>query len=671
VGRFVFRRYCERAACDGGDPYDALEYRFQKALAKMANDRPLRVFIATAMGPLADVVIFIVAIRAGLAVSPAHIMSFACATVLNGLLTVRSAVAFQGRERDLRLYGHLLVVSLAVLSVRGGVLALLIGWGWSAQWAILFAVAVTLVLMRAGISLCLSTGVWSLGSGVNWRALAVALVVCATLLRLIYCGQIELLPEETYYWNYSRHLDLGYLDHPPMVAWLIHAGTTVFGESEFGVRSGAILCGAIASLYVYRLTRELFDDASALVALVLMQTLPFFFFSGIMMTPDAPLTAAWAALLYYLQQALIAGRARAWWRAGLCLGLGLLSKYTILMLAPVAFIFMVWDAQARHWLRHWVPYTALALALAIFSPVIFWNATHEWASFAFQTSRRLAEAPRFSLHKLILSALVLLTPVGALSLGVTLWGKSAAPDGNEGVEAQRRRHFMQLSVLVPLGVFFAFSLRHEVKLDWTGTLWMAALPALAHAAVAARETTSSGSRAWTRAAWPPTLVILVLIYGAALHYLVLGLPGVGYGPHMEVVPVGWRDLGKQLAAIEDGIREKTGTEPLVVGMERYAVASELAFYTPDRKRAVSQTASDHLFGGVGLMYERWFPSRAQAGRTLLLIGFKPEDLVGPDIESRAQRLGPLKDGVLTRDGRVIRRYYYRLAYNYRPAATDH
>jgi hypothetical protein len=44
---------------------------------------------------------------------------------------------------------------------------------------------------------------------------------------------------------------------------------------------------------------------------------------------------------------------------------------------------------------------------------------------------------------------------------------------------------------------------------------------------------------------------------------------------------------------------------------------------------------------------------------------------GPDLESRAQRLGPLESGVLTRDGRMIRRYYYRLLYNYRPAATDH
>jgi dolichol-phosphate mannosyltransferase len=622
---------------------------------------PMRGFIAAAVGPLADVGIFIWALSAGLTLSTAHIVSFACASLLNYPLAVRASLSAAGRAREPRLHVHLLVIALAVLFLRGGVLALLVGWGLPAQWAILLVVAVSTWLTRAGNSLCLSTGVWTLGGGVQWRALAVALVICAALLRLVYSSQVELLPEETYYWNYSRHLDLGYLDHPPMVAWLIRGGTALFGTTEFGVRFGALLTGAIASLFVYRLTRNLFDEASALVALVLMQLLPFFFFAGIMITPDAPLTAAWAALLYYLERALIAGRASAWWGAGISLGLGLLSKYTILMLVPAAFIFMVWDAQARHWLRHWLPYTALVLALVLFSPVIYWNATHEWASFAFQTSRRLAEASRFSLHKLILSVLVLLTPAGAVGLWGALWGKADA----------RRRLFMQSSVLVPLAVFFVFSLRHEVKLDWTGTLWIAALPALAFAVVSGWESGTGGVQGWVRSAWSPTLVILTLILGGALHYFVLGLPGAGYGPYMELVPIGWRALGGQVAALQADIRNKTGAEPLTLGMDRYAIASELAFYAPDRDRSVANTATDHLFGGVGLMYERWFPAKAQEGRDLLLIGFKLADMRDPEVEARAQQWGPIEDGVLMRDGRAIRRYYYRIAYHYRAPATEH
>ena len=94
---------------------------------------------------------------------------------------------------------------------------------------------------------------------------------------------------------------------------------------------------------------------SALVALVLTQALPFFFLSGLLMTPDAPLTAAWAASLYYLERALVAGRSGAWWRAGLSLGIGAISKYSIGLLVPVTLAFMLWDHKSRHRWWRWEP----------------------------------------------------------------------------------------------------------------------------------------------------------------------------------------------------------------------------------------------------------------------------------------------------------------------------
>ena len=100
-------------------------------------------------------------------------------------------------------------------------------------------------------------------------------------------------------------------------------------------------------------------------------------------------------------------------------------------------------------------------------------------------------------------------------------------------------------------------------------------------------------------------------------------------------------------------------------MDRYAIASELAFYGAERTKSAVATSSVHLFGGTGLMYERWTPAQAQVGRTLLLVAWDPMDLTGKAIESRAERLGPVEDEVLTRDGQVVRHYYYRVAYNYR------
>jgi dolichol-phosphate mannosyltransferase len=601
-----------------------------------------------------------------------HIASFTVATALNYLLKVRPIVVAAGRTRDWRLHAGLLAVSFMALFLRGGVLGLLsLDWGWPAQASIVVAVIAGWAVTTPGYAAALSPP--DPHTHARARALAIGFVAYAFALRLVYQGSVELLPEETYYWNYSRHLDIGYLDHPPMVAWLIRAGTAVFGQSQFGVRAGALCCGVITSVYVFRLTRNLFDEATALAALVLVQVLPYFFFSGLLMTPDAPLAAAWAASLYYLERALVAGRSEAWWRAGLSLGIGAISKYSIGLLAPVILAFTLWDRPSRRWWRRWEPYVAALLAFAVFSPVIIWNAQHEWASFAFQTSRRLAEAPRFALHKLVASALILITPIGVLAVAAA-WMRGNADanlagntggntGGNAGGNAARRRLFVNLGVLVPLAVFALFSLRHEVKLDWTGAPWIAALPIIAAGMVSSGA--ASGLRAWIRAAWPPTLVVMLLLYGAGLHYLVLGIPGIGYGKHIELVPVAWHDLSRRIAAAAAAIRTETGSDPLIVGMDRYAIASELAFYGTEASRSALQTSSVHLFGGIGLMYERWTPPELQEGRTLLLVAWDPAELTGKEIESHAERWGPVVDDVLLRDGQVVRHYCHRVAYNYR------
>jgi len=646
-----------------------LDMRSLRRIAGGAGEiarRMKRMDPAVAIIPAADMLTYFAAIGAGASADRGQVIGFMVAAALNYFLLMRTQNAAPGRQRYSTLHWHLVVVGLMAFFLRSGVFALLTNdWGWSGRIAIIFAAIATETVVRPGNAYSMSVSKWTLGSGPRWRALALSVVALAFALRLIYCGQVELLPEEAYYWNYSRHLDFGYLDHPPMVAWLVHMGTAAFGDTEFGVRSGALCCGAISTLFMYRLTRNLFGAPSGLVAVALFQTLPFFFLTGMLMTPDAPLTAAWVAALYFLERALIGGRSVAWWGAGVCLGLGLQSKYTILLLGLSTFIFMLLDSQSRRWLRRAEPYGAALLAFAIFSPVIVWNAQHEWASFVFQTSRRLAERPRFALHKLIASVLVLLTPTGLVATAVLLGDRPPIAAATEGSESMRRAwRFIQVSLLVPLAVFAAFSLRHEVKLDWTGAPWVAVVPVLAYGIVHSGDSLTKGLRGWLRKAWPPTVTVMLLIYGTGLYYLAFGIPALGYSTHIELIPVGWPDLGSQINAIADDIGKAGAGTPLIVGMDRYAIASELAFYAPDRTKSVAETSSAHLFGQIGLMYERWFPLSQQRGRTLLLVAWSREDLAAEPVKAGVQRLDPIQEGLLKRGNRVIRPYYYRLAYGY-------
>src|ERR1043166_5121173 len=99
-------------------------------------------------------------------------------------------------------------------------------------------------------------------------------IVLVLLLRFVWAATINLSPQEAYYWNYAIHPDLSYLDHPPMVAWVIRAGTLLLGKSVFGVRVCG-LCRVVVSTWLMNaLGRFSFRRRAGLWAALMFQVIP-------------------------------------------------------------------------------------------------------------------------------------------------------------------------------------------------------------------------------------------------------------------------------------------------------------------------------------------------------------------------------------------------------------
>ena len=592
------------------------------------------------------------ALRAsGWPLATAHLAAYALAASAGGLAYGRRAL----RDRPA---GEVRVAALRFAAVCGLALALRAavlavgaraGGGFG---ALLAAVAVGACAGYSGAAL-----VAFRAHPLRWQSAALALVGYAIALRLLYVGLVDLIPEEAYYWSYAQHLDLGYLDHPPLVAWLIRLGTLVLGHREVAVRIGALGCWLVAAGFVFGLARAMHGWDAGVASLLLFAVLPYFFAVGLVMTPDAPLVAAWSGALFFLARALLLGRTRAWWGAGACLGVGLLSKYSIGLLALAIPVFLLVDIPSRRWLRRPTPYGAAALAALLFSPVVVWNARNGWASFAFQSARRLAKAPEFGLPWLVASAAILLSPLGIAAAIAALLGRGEDPTASS--DARRARRFVLVFTAVPLAVLAAFSLRHEVRANWTGPVWLAALPELgASVAVLAASPRPRG----LARAWEATLWILLLLYGAGLQHLALGLPGVGQPAGLRL-PVGWRELGAAVDAISGSLEHEAGRRPLRVGMDHYFITSELAFY--DEGDGAGDAVGRHLFGLHDLMYVRWAPAAALDGRPLVLVSFDRADLEDPALARFAEGLGPVREHRLERDGRPVGRFFSRTALRYR------
>lgn len=480
----------------------------------------------------------------------------------------------------------------------------------------------------------------------------VLIIFVSLLIRFLCIGSQDVLVEEAYYWNYSQHLDFGYLDHPPMVALLIKASTLIFGTNEFGVRFPALCCWMLAAFFSFKLT-ELISRGSGKYAVLLLSLMPFYFLQSVVTTPDQPVLVCWSAALYYFYRAFLLDESSAWYKAGIWLGLGVLSKYTIVLLCPAVLLYMVTVPSARYWFARKEPYLCALIMLIVFSPVIYWNATHEWISFIFQSTRRFHAHNRFSFHYFIGLICLYLLPGGVIGFGM-LWNKKTSNSVNVTIKTKR---FIQIFTLFPLAFFGAYSLNHPIKIDWIGPGLISIIPWLA-LLIAKR---SGFYKAWHWGA-----------LGLLPCYIIF-LAMIAFGPSEKASQmffqkfISWENITEQLHDVAKNVELTRNTTPIIAPLDAYNIGSELAFY---QEKLVQQGKIEksypilgrHIFGKGSLMYEYWDDGVARSGKILILISQHLIDFDLPSIRAQAVVLSPPEKLWAHSQGRgvPITPYYYEL-----------
>jgi Dolichyl-phosphate-mannose-protein mannosyltransferase len=201
------------------------------------------------------------------------------------------------------------------------------------------------------------------------------------LLTLALALAFPMVTDESYYVDWARRSSwpsLGFFDHPPFVSWLA-SGVRVW--HDIMIARVMVWLSSLISIYFIWKTAKLLTPDRALIAVALMVTTIGGIAGGFLLTPDTGLSVMWSIAIH---EAVVAIQKdpRRWLTAGAATGLGLLSKYTMVLIGPVFLWGLIRDAR-KQLSTPW-PYLGGIICVLIFAPHLWWQSQNDWITMKFQ-----------------------------------------------------------------------------------------------------------------------------------------------------------------------------------------------------------------------------------------------------------------------------------------------
>ncbi|MBY0588551.1 glycosyltransferase family 39 protein [bacterium] len=511
------------------------------------------------------------------------------------------------------------------------------------------------------------------GYGLSW-ILAGSVILLTVLFKLyVVClANFDLTFDEAYYWHWSKNLDWCYFSKGPGIALMIRATTGIFGDTELGIRSGAIFCSTMTICLLYVWTRSFFRSSkTALLTVVLFSASPFLTGLGMLSTIDSPMVLLWTLASVCLWKAIETDQYRWWMMVGIAVAVGTEFKFTMLFFLVSILLAVLSSTGGLRRLRQgrWlVPVVFILFALL---PILLWNVSNDWITFdhtmkkasprgteSLLTWRHLA--PSIGQQWGVMSPLI--------ALGVLVAMVCLLRDGmryKAGVDRleQRKAAFL-LSVASPILVFYSLLAFHRtVEANWMAPAYVTLIPAAAFYWLRPFTRTQQVGLAAAIIIGMAMQIPLVLgnsLYDAQIPAMLtrMGLP---FRPTLDVTNRvrGWKELG-DLAAREARRWEENTGRPVFFFADHYSLAALVGFYakSPDRVFSIPSPTPQNQFDVWAIQGRR--PPEGSVGISVYDLA-KAGRLADPFFEGKTTDYSP---GSFSRGGFLVRTYLFRVMENY-------
>jgi 4-amino-4-deoxy-L-arabinose transferase-like glycosyltransferase len=476
--------------------------------------------------------------------------------------------------------------------------------------------------------------------------LAIFLLFALTCYRLWFITQMQLVPDEAYYWLWSKHLAASYRDKGPGIAWTIALGTKLFGPTVFGIRFCAVMLSTATGALIFLLARRLYDDRVALWCLLMASVMPLMAVGSILMTIDSLSVFFWALALVIFWKALHRDKISDWFWLGLAVGAGFLAKFTNgVQLGCIGF-FLLWSKEHRPLIFSRKMFAMCAAFGISILPILWWNMQNGWVHVIALHSRS-GVTNTFQIHpgqllKFLGGQFGVVSPLfmaGIFIAAVALTWKE---------RADLRVRFL-LSQFLPLyGLFMFFSLNSAGKENWAAP---ALVTGIIFTVVYWREVLARHP-AWRwgiGAAFAIALLMTIVMHDTEPLMFVLNHATTHFHLRSVTDPLrraqGWKDF----AAHVQQAREKYHTSLLIAN--HYSQASMMAFYLPDQPATYLPPAK---YGDS--QFTLWPGYELQAGTRALFVTDSTKDTLPKTLQDGFSKIELVDDFWAQHHGRPMTRF---------------
>ena len=293
------------------------------------------------------------------------------------------------------------------------------------------------------------------------------------LLKFFLSLTFDLIPDEAYYWEWSRKLDFSYYDQGPGVAYYIYFFTKLFGDNLIALRLASNFAGFLTTIFIF-LTSSLlnFSKLTQTFLLFILFLIPGFFTGSMLIMHDSPLLIAWSGGIYFFSKYIKERKDFDLYLLFLFLGLGALSKHTMVFFLISIFIWLILFRDEFAIFKSYQSYLAICITALVISPIIIWNTQNNWDNIDAIINLRSAggvNVKKFNTGSYLAGQILTLSP-GFFLIGIGLFFQSLKNliqfPSIEINASTKIRYFLGINALVLPIFFLILSIQKVIQANW-------------------------------------------------------------------------------------------------------------------------------------------------------------------------------------------------------------